>query len=38
MQFFSDEGKANIEKVKKLTKIAEELGLTMASMALKLGL
>jgi voltage-dependent potassium channel beta subunit len=31
---FSDEGKANIEKVKELTKIAEELGITMASLAL----
>jgi aryl-alcohol dehydrogenase-like predicted oxidoreductase len=31
---FSDEGKANIEKVKELSKIAGELGISMANLAL----
>ena len=33
-RLLSDEGKKNIEKVKELTKIADELGITMAALAL----
>ena len=32
--FFSEEWRRNVEKVKKLTKVAEELGITMAGLAI----